>query len=198
MRQALNLQVQNLFSKAVANGRAITLGMERREITVVVDQVEVGFGTDKNVFGHIKANTAAEVSDELIVAAVGGATRKVVARIVIVVETHALHADACEYFAINAVGKMRDVDAVEVPVERAEGLIALVHVLGRSPVDLRLKAKALVQQVIEAEAGEGPAADGLGRIAGGVQGAGTRRGSQGADAEGGVNLLGVNSRRCHK
>jgi hypothetical protein len=186
-----------LLAETVSDRNTVALCMERRKIIVAGGQVKMRFRAYENILRHIEPDASAKMAHKLGLRVVGGATRVVVAGVVIIVEADILHADAAQHFSADSRRYTGQPHAVHIPEKRPEGLIPLVGVLGCAPVKFRLQPELLVQQDVKTESGVRTSANRLRGVIGRIRRARTGWRRQRADAERSVNLLGLR-RRCRK
>ena len=159
---------------------------------VVMDEVKVRFGPDKEIAHRIKADASAEMAEEVVA---GDIVLAIVTAAWSYVEANVLRSDSRHQFRADVLVDARHPNGVEVIEERTEGHAdgsGLIEVLAPSPGKFRAKAKVVGEQKIRAETWRQPTADRLG----GIVAAGVRSGRSmhGVESECGIDLLPVSRR----
>src|SRR5882762_11091459 len=117
-------------AKRVSNGRSVAKHPRRGVFLVVVHQVVVYLRTNEKSAPGVEFQSCADLSHEMRAGRVVRA-RDVVTSVVIGVEACALGTDAGGEFCRHVLGELRHVDPVEVPEDRAVGLICIVDPMAR-------------------------------------------------------------------
>jgi hypothetical protein len=157
------------------------------KLKVVVDQIQVRFGTEKDGAGDVETNAAAKVSQKMVAALEIGAADET-AGYKWRIEAEALAADPRLELGLRVLAQRRRPHGVEVvedgPVGREENVRVLVGPPGNLAADPEILFE---EEKISAEGRITAAADGLRSVAG--RGVGCRGPSDRSVAEGHVKLL---------
>jgi len=187
--------VRTALPECVADGNAVTGGVVRAVIGVVVYEVNARLRADEETALRIKLYPASEVCIEMVTRRnlLGAAARGGSSKGALVVMS-VLRADAADNFRINVAGEFRRVNGVEVVKDRPvihPGAVDRLRVraLAPFPEHLSTKAKVVPEEKIPAKPWVGASGEGR-RIVVAARLAGTRRVSC-AHAECYVNLLGL-------
>jgi len=144
----------------VANGHAVPIHARSGEFNVVVHEVKMSFGADKDVVGHIQANSAAYVSEEMVAAVeISAAERRALKERL--VEAQTLKSNSALKIQLCPLPQLRSINGIEVEKNRTVGLKELVDILMGPPCDFRAYSEILLEQKVAAERRISAAADAL-------------------------------------
>ena len=144
----------------IANGHTVPIHARSGEFKVVVNEVKMSFGANKDVVGHIKANSGAHVRQEMVAAGVIGATERCALKERLV-EAQTLKTNSALEIQLCPLSQRRSIDGAEVIKNGTVGLEENVNVLVGPPGDFRAYSEILMEQKIAAERRISTAADGL-------------------------------------
>ena len=119
----------------VAEGNTISRHAGTAELKIVVDKVIMGFGSDENGVGHIKANSASHVDQEVIAALKVGTTHKVTGEKWLV-ETEAFQTNSPLQFRLSPLAEWRAIDRIEIVKNGAIRIEKDINVLVAAPCHL--------------------------------------------------------------
>ena len=177
-------------AEAVAEGTPVANDGIGAEFRVVIDQIHSDFRTHEDVVPDVGANTSAKITHEVIAARVGRASEKIVA-VDEPVEANVLAADSGQQFRREILGESWRPDGVKGVEKGPVGLRSAIESLAGPPGELPFDADAMAKQEVSAECRISAAI-----IGGEVQTIlnGGCRGSDGAHAEGSIELLRLGGR----
>ena len=183
-----------LLLKGVADRKPETRNARRTEVQVVVDEVELGLGTDKKVARGIELKPSTEIYHEMFVGRV----------VAVIAVAASLAVDACvdraqtaAQFQIGVAGKFGRIHRVGVQKEwtKRKSRIAAVIPPGRLPVNFAANTEIVPEENVAAETGIRAAGERHGRVIG-VRGA-CARGINRADTESEIDFLCLRQIRKH-
>ncbi len=124
--------------------------MVRIELTIIVNQIVVSFGSDKDVVPDIIANASANMADKMSRTRVIGAARE--SAIKSSVNTDIFGTDSCHRFSLRFFAQLRSPDAIEVKENRPVGKTE-IRILAGAPRYFALNAELMFNQIIGTEGG---------------------------------------------
>lgn len=119
----------------VAEGNTISRHAGTAELKIVVDKVIMGFGSDENGVGHVKAESASYVDQEVIAALKVRTANKVTGEKWLV-ETETLQADSSLQVRLRFLPQWRAINGIEIVKNGAIRIEKDINVLVAAPCHL--------------------------------------------------------------
>ncbi len=145
----------------VANGHAVPIHARSGEFKVVVHEVKMSFGAYKDVVGHIEANSAGYVRQEMVAAIEIGAPAEITAGKKRLIKAQTLKTNSALEIQLCPLPQLRSINSVEIIKNWTVWLKEVVNVLVGPPGDFRTYSEILLEQKVAAERRISTAADAL-------------------------------------
>jgi hypothetical protein len=178
-----------LVLECVSQGDSVASSAGPTELNVVVDEIKIGLGLNKEASTRKHSKSGAYVHQEVVAA---GEVRTAESRAIEerLVKADGFPANAALQIGLRPLAKIRRIDRIEVGKDGPIWLEEDIYILVGPPGNLAANTKVLFEKEIAAKGGITAAAQGLWKMVG-QAGAGSRFSDYRSEAKAHVELLGL-------